>query len=45
MKLHRHAALTVSLLLLCAILLGGCGGGRGKRLSKAEFAGKLNTLN
>ena len=44
MKRSRQLTVLGILLVSGAILLGGCGGGGGDRLSKDEYAAKANTL-
>ena len=44
MKQNRWSIAVVALLVVGAIVLGGCGGGEAKRLTKAEFAAKANAL-
>ena len=43
MKRKRTVAMTVFLLSV-AIVLGGCGGGGSKRLTKEQFAAKADAL-
>jgi hypothetical protein len=44
MNQKRKSVVVAALLVSIAVALGGCGGGGGKRLTKAEFAKKLNSL-
>jgi hypothetical protein len=44
MKRNRRAITVGALLVVGAIVLSGCGGSSGKRLSKEQFAAKANAL-